>query len=146
MGETFREMSSLQRPKQFSFIGTDGITYNFLAKDGDDLRLDARVSELFQMFNHFLATDQKSRDRGLSLRSYHVTPLGKKKGLIEWIPDLKGFKDCCKPAYERQGKLNKCWQMSNGNTEDPKEDRIKSYKKHVQALRIGFSNFPRSKI
>ena len=97
-------MSSIQRPKAFTFIGSDGIKYPFLAKAGDDLSLDARVSELFRLFDHFLANDKKSRELNLSLRSYFVVPLGEKKGLIEWIPNLKGFKDCCKPIYTREGR------------------------------------------
>ena len=99
-----RVMSSIQRPKAFTFIGSDGIKYPFLAKAGDDLSLDARVSELFRLFDHFLANDKKSRELNLSLRSYFVVPLGEKKGLIEWIPNLKGFKDCCKPIYTREGR------------------------------------------
>ena len=88
--------------KAFTFIGSDGVKYPFLAKAGDDLSLDARVSELFRLFDHFLANDKKSRELNLSLRSYFVVPLGDKKGLIEWIPNLKGFKDCCKPIYIRE--------------------------------------------
>ena len=36
-------MSSLQRPKKFSVIASNGQRYSFLAKNGDDLSLDARV-------------------------------------------------------------------------------------------------------
>lgn len=129
-------MTSIQRPKQFSFIGTDGIEYNFLAKSGDDLCLDARVSELFRMFDHFLATDHRSRDRKLSVRSYHVVPLGDKKGLIEWIPDLMGFKECCRPSYQRVNKLPDLgWKIQP--LQESKEARIMSYKKQVQILSLG---------
>ena len=127
-------MSSLQRPKKFSVIGSNGHRYSFLAKNGDDLSLDARVrnrlfkkrriltlsrilffpvvgqiflslvSEIFQLFDFFLATDPKTRARNLGVRSYYVTPLGPEMGLIEWVADLTSFKGAVCPLYSRKSK------------------------------------------
>ena len=53
-----------------------------------------------------MASDPKTRARNLSVRSYHVTPLGPKMGLIEWVSDLTSFKGAVCPLYDRQSKYN----------------------------------------
>jgi serine/threonine-protein kinase ATR len=35
-------MTSLQKPKKLTFVGSDGLEYPFLAKPKDDLRKDYR--------------------------------------------------------------------------------------------------------
>ena len=97
-------MSSLQRPVKFTLQATNGRQYSFLAKTGDDLALDARVSELIQTFDYLLrSAKSKQGTKTLSVRSFFVVPLGHKKGLIEWVDDLASFKSCVMPLIRRQG-------------------------------------------
>ena len=66
----------------------------------------SRKSEIFQLFDFFLATDPKTRARNLGVRSYHVTPLGPEMGLIEWVADLTSFKEAVCPLYRRKSVHN----------------------------------------
>ena len=49
--DTVTVLSSLQRPKRVTLIGSDGRRYGFLAKPRDDLRKDARMMEVAGVAN-----------------------------------------------------------------------------------------------
>ena len=66
------------------------------------IKFRSHKSEIFQLFDFFLATDPKTRARNLGVRSYHVTPLGPEMGLIEWVADLTSFKGAVCPVYNRK--------------------------------------------
>lgn len=59
-------MSSLQKPRKISIIGSDGKLYSFLAKPKDDLRKDARLMQFNDMIIKLLKKDSESRSRHLS--------------------------------------------------------------------------------
>ncbi|KAI9245342.1 hypothetical protein BDA99DRAFT_528116 [Phascolomyces articulosus] len=92
VGAFYEVMRSLQQPKKFSLIGTDGKTYNFLVKRNDDLRKDARMMEFNHMISTFLKRDTKARERDLYIRTYGIIPLGENWGLIEWVNNLHPLK------------------------------------------------------
>lgn len=77
--------ASKQRPKKITIRGSDGRDYQFIAKGGEDLRQDERVQRLFRAMNGLLAHFAESRGRGLELRTFHVSPLSNRNGLIEFI-------------------------------------------------------------
>lgn len=77
--------ASKQRPKKITIRGSDGRDYQFIAKGGEDLRQDERVQRLFRAMNGLLAHFSESRGRGLELRTFHVSPLSNRNGLIEFI-------------------------------------------------------------
>jgi serine/threonine-protein kinase ATR len=58
-------MSSLQRPKVITFLGTDGRSYRFLCKPDDDLRKDYRMMEFNGLLNKLLKKDTDARKRDL---------------------------------------------------------------------------------
>ena len=82
------ELSSQQKPKRLNFLGSDGHSYSFLLKKGDDLNLDSRIGETFELFDYLLQQEKESRDENMTLRSYNVVPIGNKRGIIEWVDDL----------------------------------------------------------
>lgn len=82
------ELSSQQKPKRLNFLGSDGHSYSFLLKKGDDLNLDSRIGETFELFDYLLQQEKESRDENMTLRSYNVVPIGHKRGIIEWVDDL----------------------------------------------------------
>jgi FKBP12-rapamycin complex-associated protein len=76
---------SKQKPRKIKIRGSDGRRYRFLLKGCEDLRLDARVIQLFDLVNSF---------RGMAkIVSPGVTPLSPSSGLVQWIPH-------CKTLYE----------------------------------------------
>lgn len=76
------------RPKKIKFLGSDGKHYQFLCKGQEDLRVDEQISHLFTICNHLfdsLKSNQRDPSMPYSLRSYNVTPLGPRSGLIQWV-------------------------------------------------------------
>ena len=69
------ELSSQQKPKRLNFLGSDGHSYSFLLKKGDDLNLDSRIGETFELFDYLLQQEKESRDENMTLRSYNVVPI-----------------------------------------------------------------------
>ncbi|CAO3593608.1 unnamed protein product [Absidia cylindrospora] len=96
-------MNSLQRPKRISFLGSDGKTYDFLCKQNDDLRKDARMMEFSHMINQFLMKNATSRQQRLYIRTYAVIPLSNRWGLIEWINNLNPLKAIVRERWEADG-------------------------------------------
>ncbi|KAJ9633386.1 serine/threonine-protein kinase M1 [Knufia peltigerae] len=93
-------LSSLQKPRKLTIRGSDGILYNVLAKPKDDLRKDQRLMEFNTMINRFLKRDVDAAKRRLYIRTYAVIPLNEECGLIEWVDNLKTFRDIVLKLYK----------------------------------------------
>jgi serine/threonine-protein kinase ATR len=85
-------MHSLVRPKKITFIGSNGKKYGILCKAKDDLRKDCKVMEVNSVVNSYLHRNPESSQRQLQVRIYTVTPLNEEHGLLEWVPNLTGFR------------------------------------------------------
>jgi PI-3-kinase-related kinase SMG-1 len=78
------------RPKKIKFMGSDGNQCSFLCKGQEDLRVDEQISSVFRICNYmFDASKFVRQDPSLSysLRSYTVTPISPRSGLIQWLQD-----------------------------------------------------------
>ncbi|GLD93032.1 hypothetical protein PINS_up001624 [Pythium insidiosum] len=82
---TLGVLMSKQLPKQITFHCSDQNEYTFLVKGGEDLRLDQRIEQLFDVMNQILAGDPGCRGRDLRLKTYRVVPMTKEVGMIEWL-------------------------------------------------------------
>ena len=100
-------LSSLQKPKKLTVIGSDGHEYAFLCKPKDDLRKDLRMMEFTTMLNRLLARDPSSRKRRLYLRTFAVIPLTEDCGLIEWVPNTTGLRHVLQALYVQDGLYHK---------------------------------------
>ncbi|RLN72478.1 hypothetical protein BBJ28_00001056 [Nothophytophthora sp. Chile5] len=78
-------LASKQLPKRLTLHCSDEKEYTFLVKGGEDLRLDQRIEQLFDVMNQILAVDSRCRDRNLSTRTYKVIPMTQEIGIIEWL-------------------------------------------------------------
>jgi hypothetical protein len=58
-------MSSLQKPRKVTAVGSDGLHYTFLCKPKDDLRKDAKVMEFNSLVNTLLKKDREANRRDL---------------------------------------------------------------------------------
>lgn len=96
-------LSSLQKPRKLSIRGSDGKLYAVLAKPKDDLRKDQRLMEFNTMINRFLKRDVEASKRRLYIRTYAVVPLNEECGLIEWVNNLKTFRDILIRLYKERG-------------------------------------------
>ena len=80
-------ITSKQRPRKLSIVGSDGQEYSFLLKGHEDLRQDERVMQLFGLVNTLLADDPDSATLDLGIHTYSVVPLSQNSGLISWVKD-----------------------------------------------------------
>ncbi|XP_012230547.1 serine/threonine-protein kinase ATR [Linepithema humile] len=96
-------MPSLQRPRRITLRGSDGKQYLFMCKPKDDLRKDFRLMEFNDIVNKYLQNDPESRQRRLYIRTYSVVPLNEECGLIEWVPNLVGFRPTIMNLYKEKG-------------------------------------------
>lgn len=78
-------ISSKQRPRRLSIVGSDGTEYQFGIKGHEDLRQDERVMQLFGLVNTLLAVDNDSFMRNLHIQRYAAIPLASNVGLIQWV-------------------------------------------------------------
>lgn len=93
-------LASLQKPRKLSIRGSDGNVYGVLAKPKDDMRKDQRLMEFNTMINRFLKRDVDASKRRLYIRTYAVIPLNEECGLIEWVNNLKTFRDIILQLYK----------------------------------------------
>ena len=96
-------MSSLQRPKKVTLLGSDGYYYPFLCKPKDDLRKDLRMMELMTAGNRMLHKSTNCRRRKLAARCYAVVPLDNECGLIEWVPNMQQARAIIKEYWVAYG-------------------------------------------
>ncbi|KAF3901919.1 hypothetical protein ABW21_db0206080 [Orbilia brochopaga] len=95
-------MSSLQKPRKITIIGSDGRRYPLMCKPKDDLRKDARLMEFNTIINRLLKKDDESSRRQLQIRTYAVTPLNEECGLIEWVNNLRPLRDILLKSYKNK--------------------------------------------
>ncbi|KIX95534.1 uncharacterized protein Z520_08654 [Fonsecaea multimorphosa CBS 102226] len=93
-------LASLQKPRKLTIRGSDGNMYSVLAKPKDDLRKDQRLMEFNNMINRFLKRDVDAAKRRLYIRTYAVIPMNEECGLIEWVDNLKTFRDIILKLYK----------------------------------------------
>lgn len=85
-------LASKQLPKQITMHCSDEKEYTFLVKGGEDLRLDQRIEQLFDVMNQILHADPRCRDRNLVTKTYKVIPMTQEIGIIEWLHDTSTLK------------------------------------------------------
>ncbi|KAI6225903.1 HEAT and Phosphatidylinositol 3-4-kinase and PIK-related kinase domain containing protein [Aphelenchoides besseyi] len=86
--ESIFMLATKTRPKKLTMIGSDGKSHAFLCKGQEDLHLDERISNVLRACNYFFASSKEMRDNNriaYHARSYSVTPLGSRSGLIQWV-------------------------------------------------------------
>ncbi|CAM8904260.1 unnamed protein product [Rhodiola kirilowii] len=80
-------ITSKQRPRKLTILGSDGEEYAFLLKGHEDLRQDERVMQLFGLVNTLLVNSRRTAEKDLSIQRYSVIPLSPNSGLIGWVPN-----------------------------------------------------------
>lgn len=95
-------LASLQKPRKLTIRGSDGNLYGVLAKPKDDMRKDQRLMEFNTMINRFLKRDVEASKRRLYIKTYAVVPLNEECGLIEWVDNLKTFRDILLNLYKER--------------------------------------------
>lgn len=76
---------SLRKPVNITIYGSNGKSYGFLVKYGEDLRLDQRIQQLLQMMSRQLQNDRMCRLSNLSIKTYRVMAIDCHCGLLSWV-------------------------------------------------------------
>lgn len=105
-------MTSKQRPRKLTILGSDGEDYAFLLKGHEDLRQDERVMQLFGLVNTLLENSRKTAEKDLSIQRYSVIPLSPNSGLIGWVPNcdtlhhlIREYRDARKITLNQEHRL-----------------------------------------
>ncbi|KAI1315377.1 serine/threonine-protein kinase M1 [Mortierella claussenii] len=93
-------MSSLQRPRKITVVGSDGLHYTFLCKPKDDLRKDSKMMEFNGLVNMLLRRNREANRKNLYIRTYAVIPLNEECGLIEWVHNTTPFRHIMQKQYK----------------------------------------------
>ncbi|EIW52012.1 atypical/PIKK/FRAP protein kinase [Trametes versicolor FP-101664 SS1] len=80
-------ISSKQRPRKLSIIGSDGNEHQFALKGHEDMRQDERVMQLFGLVNRLLVIDTDCFKRRLQIHHLPVIPIAPNAGLQGWVKD-----------------------------------------------------------
>lgn len=80
----FTVYMSKQQPKDVIVRGEDGNYYQYLVKGHEDLRLDERIMQFFNLINGFL--NHETIFKGNVIQTMSVIPLSVQHGLIQWVP------------------------------------------------------------
>lgn len=97
---TVKVITSKQRPRHMTIMGSDGKSYPFLLKGHEDLRQDERVMQLFRLINALLANDPATSKSSLGIRRYSVMPLSNNSGVIGWVPNCDTLQKLIKDYRE----------------------------------------------
>ena len=65
---------------------------NCADQGGEDLRLDQRIEQLFEVMNGVLRQSAAGAKRGLRLGTYKVVPMTGSVGMIEWVKNTRPLK------------------------------------------------------
>eukprot|EP01122_Echinamoeba_exundans_P009334 TRINITY_DN3272_c0_g4_i1.p1 TRINITY_DN3272_c0_g4~~TRINITY_DN3272_c0_g4_i1.p1 ORF type:complete len:1129 (-),score=263.25 TRINITY_DN3272_c0_g4_i1:1424-4744(-) len=96
-------MSSMRRPKRLTVRGDDEKEHNFLVKGGEDLRLDQRVEQLFEVMNEIFANNSATQKRRMNIHTYQVVPMTSRVGMIEWVNGTKPLKSILEDSVKKVG-------------------------------------------
>ncbi|OHS98309.1 PIKK family atypical protein kinase [Tritrichomonas foetus] len=84
-------LSSQQRPRSVYMLSTQGQRYKFLLKGNEDLRLDQRIMQFFNLINALLKNNRNTADLGVSILDYSIVPFAPNAGLITWVTGADTF-------------------------------------------------------
>ncbi|XP_062138082.1 serine/threonine-protein kinase ATM [Drosophila sulfurigaster albostrigata] len=85
--EEFTLCNGINAPIKVLCCCSDGVKRPQLIKGRDDLRQDAVMQQVFGLVNELVNTDSECINRKLQLRTYQVTPLSMRSGILEWCSD-----------------------------------------------------------
>lgn len=89
--ETVTILHSLRKPIRMSAICSDGKSYSFMVKYGEDLRQDERIQQIQQLMSDQMKSDKNCSQQKLSLRTYKVTPFNVNCGIIGWVENTESI-------------------------------------------------------
>ncbi|KAG4073019.1 hypothetical protein HA402_009438 [Bradysia odoriphaga] len=103
--------NSMRMPIKIKIYGSNGKTYPYLVKYGDDMRQDERIQQIFHHMSGLLRADEKYRSHQLSIQGYQVVPISTCCGILSFVEHTMPMIDLIKHSLERkEGNANRIGQ------------------------------------
>lgn len=84
-------LSTQQHPRIVYMCDTEGVRWKFLLKGNEDLRLDQRIMQFFNLINSLIMTNRNTLDLDVSILKYAIVPFAPNAGLITWVTGADTF-------------------------------------------------------
>lgn len=88
---TLKVLNSQQHPRAVHMCDVRGNRYKFLLKGNEDLRLDQRIMQFFNLINSLLKNNRNTADLKVSIIDYAIVPFAPNAGLITWVTGADTF-------------------------------------------------------
>lgn len=82
-------LTSIRRPKRVTLLGSNEKVYMLLVKGGEDVRLDQRVEQLFELVNRIMSHNTDTNKKQLQVSRFEVIPMRQMFGVFEWVDKSK---------------------------------------------------------
>lgn len=76
---------SKQLPVELKMFASDGQTYSFILKYGEDLRQDQRIQHILKLMCRQLSMDKNCKQNQLKLQTYQVVPINSNVGMLSVV-------------------------------------------------------------
>ena len=78
-------LQTKQHPRCLYFRSSDGQKLKYLLKGNEDIRIDQRIMQFFDLVNSILEHHRLTRNTSATITKHHVIPLSKNAGIISWV-------------------------------------------------------------
>lgn len=85
INQTLPILSTQQHPRLLYMTDVSGKKWKFLLKGHEDLRLDQRIMQFFNLINKLITSHKATSDLGVTILKYPIIPFAQKAGLISWV-------------------------------------------------------------
>ncbi|KAL3131372.1 hypothetical protein ABBQ38_007687 [Trebouxia sp. C0009 RCD-2024] len=91
-GKMVDVFSSKQRPKKLTIYGDDFRKYEWILKGGEEVRIDQRIEQLFDVMNGLMQRQPGAAAHSLKVCTYDVVPISPSLGMVAFVPGTKPLK------------------------------------------------------
>lgn len=100
--EKIRIFTSLRMPIKIKIYCSNGKTYPYLVKYGEDMRQDERIQQIFHHMSDLLKSDEKCRNHQLNIAGYRVVPINTFCGILSFVEHTTSMYDLIRLGLERK--------------------------------------------
>ena len=78
-------LATQKHPRLLYMYDTEGVRWKFLLKGNEDLRLDQRIMQFFNLINSLLLSNKLTSEMNVLISKYAIIPFAPNAGLISWV-------------------------------------------------------------
>ncbi|MEN2497041.1 MAG: hypothetical protein MHMPM18_001481 [Marteilia pararefringens] len=104
---TIKLFSSKRKPCLLTIIGSDDKNYRYIIKSDEDLRLDERIMQFFDLINSKISGCRLLNSKGCKITTYSVIPMTPKFGLINMVDNTESYHRLYKKNRTNEDQFNR---------------------------------------